>query len=177
MINIPKIPSSDITPEHVYLSRREFIKSLGVMAGSMALTACGASPASNAAATPDPSIQASTNTDELGDALTPYEAVTNYNNYYEFSVDKEEVAGLAKDFPVSPCEVQVGGLVRNPKTYTMEDLLQFEQEERIYRLRCVEAWSMVIPWAGFPMSKLLAEVEPTSDAKFVRFESIYAPDH
>ncbi|HLB47390.1 MAG TPA: protein-methionine-sulfoxide reductase catalytic subunit MsrP [Anaerolineales bacterium] len=176
MINIPKIPSSDITPEHVYLSRREFIKSLGVIAGSMALTACGASPASNAAATPDPSIQASTNTDELGDALTPYEAVTNYNNYYEFSVDKEEVAGLAKDFPVSPWEVQVGGLVRNPKTYTMEDLLQFEQEERIYRLRCVEAWSMVIPWVGFPMSKLLAEIEPTSDAKFVRFESIYAPD-
>lgn len=176
MNSIPEIPSSEITPEHVYLSRREFIKRMGLLAGSMALAACGAAPASSATASPDSGIKTSATGDELGDALTPYDAVTNYNNYYEFSADKEEVARLAKDFPATPWEVTVGGLVKNPRTYGLEDLLKFEQEERIYRLRCVEAWSMVIPWVGFPMSKLLDEVEPTSGAKFVRFESIYAPD-
>ncbi len=116
-------------------------------------------------------------TPELGDALTSFEAITNYNNYYEFSTDKEAVARLAKDFPTSPWTVTVGGMVSNPKTYGIEDLLKkFTQEERIYRLRCVEAWSMVIPWQGFRLADLLAEVEPTSGAQYVRFESIYKPE-
>ncbi len=115
-------------------------------------------------------------TDELGDPANTYEQITNYNNYYEFDTDKQAVAKLAADFPTSPWSVQVGGLVRNPKTYGIEDILKtFEQEERIYRLRCVEAWSMVIPWQGFPLAKLLKEVEPTADAKYLRFESVLDP--
>ena len=178
MIEIPKIASSEITPEHLFLSRRQFIKSLGLAAGSAALAACGVSPESTGTtATAVPSdLNVSADQDELGDPLTPFDAITNYNNYYEFSVDKQEVAVLAGGFISDPWSVQVGGRVKNPKTYTMEDLLKFEQEERIYRLRCVEAWSMVIPWTGFPLKKLLDEVEPTSDATYVRFETLLAPD-
>jgi sulfoxide reductase catalytic subunit YedY len=174
-----KIRSSEITPEHVYLSRRNFLKGMGVLAAGAAVGACSApsTPTTPATAGADSNLHVGASTDELGDPLTPYEAVTNYNNYYEFSTDKQSVAVLAKGFVTSPWTVTVGGLVNNPKTYGLEDLLkQFTQEERIYRLRCVEAWSMVIPWQGFPLAKLLAEVEPTSDAKYVRFESIYAPD-
>jgi sulfoxide reductase catalytic subunit YedY len=116
-------------------------------------------------------------TDELGDPLNTFEEITNYNNYYEFSVDKQAVAGLAKDMPVSPWSVTIGGLVNNPGTYDVDDLKRmFDIEERIYRLRCVEAWSMVIPWLGFPLSKLLAMVEPQSEAKYVRFETAYLPE-
>ncbi len=174
---VPKIPAPEITPAHIYFSRRAFIKSLGILAGSLPLAACGAPPAgggATGASTPD--LKVSANTDELGDPLTPYDSITHYNNYYEFTDVKESVADLARDFPTQPWTVQVGGLVKTPKTYGLEDLLKFDQEERIYRLRCVEAWSMVIPWLGFPLAKLLNEVEPTSDAKFVRFESILAPE-
>ena len=175
-----KIQPSEITPEHVYYSRRQFLKSVGLLAASsFVLGACApkATPTAPApvgeAGAPQPGVAA----DELGDPLTPFEAVTNYNNYYEFSTNKEAVARLAKDFPTSPWTVTVGGLVRNPKTYDVDDLIsKFAQEERIYRLRCVEAWSMVIPWTGFKLSDLLREVEPTSDAKYVRFESLLAPD-
>jgi sulfoxide reductase catalytic subunit YedY len=113
----------------------------------------------------------------LPDAPNTFEDITNYNNYYEFSVDKESVAPLSKDFQSRPWTVEIGGLVNNPKTYAVDDLIKkFQPEERIYRLRCVEAWSMVIPWTGFALAKLLAEVEPTSDAKFVRFEAVYRPE-
>jgi sulfoxide reductase catalytic subunit YedY len=120
--------------------------------------------------------QASAEIDELGNELTPYSTITSYNNYYEFSMSKTAVADLAEDFKTSPWGVEVGGLVHEPRTFTMEDLLKFEQEERIYRLRCVEAWSMVIPWNGFPLWKLLDLVEPTSEAKYVRFETLYDPN-
>lgn len=122
------------------------------------------------------SPQVSAKTDELGDELTPYNIVTSFNNYYEFSLSKRAVADLARDFKTSPWEVKVGGLVHKPRTFTMEDLLKFDQEERIYRLRCVEGWSMVIPWLGFPLWKLLDLVEPTSEAKYVRFETLYDPN-
>jgi sulfoxide reductase catalytic subunit YedY len=108
--------------------------------------------------------------------LTPFESVAGYNNFYEFTLSKTRVADLAAGFKTSPWEVEVGGLVNNPRTFGLEDLLAFEQEERIYRMRCVEAWSMVIPWNGFPLSRLLQEVEPTSDAQFVRFETLYDPE-
>ena len=98
----------------------------------------------------------------MGDPANSFEDITHYNNYYEFSTDKEAVHPLSKDFKPSPWTVEVYGLVNNPKTYGIEDLLRkFPQEERIYRLRCVEAWSMVIPWTGFPLASLLKEVEPT----------------
>ncbi len=114
--------------------------------------------------------------DELGKSLTTLDAISNYCNYYEFTTRKDGVAAMAKDFVTSPWTVQVGGLVHNPRTFDLDDLLKFEQEERIYRLRCVEAWSMVIPWVGFPLSRLLSEVEPMSSAKYVRFETLYDPE-
>ena len=171
--------SSEITPKSLYLSRRDFLKAAGIVTGSALLAAC-APGASEQDAEPSPEAPAPSSagkTDELGNPLNAFEEITNYNNFYEFSTDKQAVARLAEDFQTEPWTVEVGGLVKNPKTYGVEDLLKlFPQEERIYRLRCVEAWSMVIPWNGFPLAGLLKEVEPTSDAKYVRFESIYAPD-
>ena len=118
------------------------------------------------------SPQAGSNSDELGDALTDFNAVTNYNNFYEFSLDKRRVADLAADFQTSPWSIEVGGLVGKPGTYDIDDLRsQFDQQERIYRLRCVEGWSMVIPWNGFTLASLLQAVEPLSDARYVRFET------
>ena len=112
----------------------------------------------------------------MGSPANSFEDITNYNNFYEFTTDKEGVAKLSEKFNPAPWTVEVSGLVNNPKTYGMEDLLsKFTQEERIYRLRCVEAWSMVIPWTGFTLASLLKEVEPTSDAKYVRFESVLRP--
>ncbi len=173
--HIPVIPSSEITPEHIYLSRRQFMRGAGALSGAALLAACG-TPGSSAPPLPTPATTG-TISDELGDAATSYEAVTGYNNYYEFTTDKEDVARAAANFPTSPWEVSVGGLVNNPKTYAVEDLLsRFDQEERIYRLRCVEGWSMVIPWLGFPLAELLKEAEPTAEAQYVRFETIYAPD-
>jgi len=172
-----KINPSEITPEHLYLSRRQFIAAAGVVATGAILSACGiATPMpSSSSAGRTAGLKASKDTDELGDTLTPYDTITHYNNFYEFSFDKEDVAERAQNFKTSPWTVQVGGLVNKPRTFGLEDLLKFEQEERIYRLRCVEAWSMVIPWIGFPLAKLLAQVEPSSKAKYVRFETLLDP--
>ncbi len=177
------IRSSEITPEHMYLNRRQFLKSMGLIAaGSALLAACGPSAPEPTAVPLDPNGvpvggEVNAATDELGDPLTPFESITNYNNYYEFSTNKEAVARLAEGFPTSPWTVEVGGLVNNPKTYGVEDLLTgFTQEERVYRLRCVEAWSMVIPWTGFRLADLIAKAEPTSAATHVRFETLHAPD-
>ncbi len=170
------VRSSEITPKETYLSRRDFIKAAGVIAGSMALAACAPAVAET---TPESlAVDAGpAKTDELGTPANTFEEITNYNNYYEFSTNKEAVAPLAKDFTTAPWTVEVGGLVNKPKTFGVEDLLSmFPQEERIYRLRCVEAWSMVIPWNGFPLANLLKLVEPTSDAKYVRFETVYRPE-
>jgi sulfoxide reductase catalytic subunit YedY len=178
-----KIKPSEITPEHIYLSRRKFMVGVGALAAGSALSACGVQTAGPPASTEiasqeeEPTLQNSAQTDELGDELTSYEAVTNYNNYYEFTMDKEAVARLAEGFKTSPWTVEVGGLVHNPKIYDIDDLTKkFTQEERIYRLRCVEGWSMVIPWLGFPLANLLKEVEPMSKAGYVRFETVYDPE-
>jgi sulfoxide reductase catalytic subunit YedY len=191
-INVVKINPSEITPEHIYLSRRKFMVGVGALAASsLVLSACGevlspskggqepsptlptSEPTPTSPASPPPPTAA---TDELGDALTSFEAITNYTNYYEFTTSKEGVARLAQDFKTSPWAVEVGGLAHKPKTFDLDDLLKFAQEERIYRLRCVEAWSMVIPWVGFPLAKLLQEVEPMAEAKYVRFETLYDPE-
>jgi len=112
-----------------------------------------------------------------GREITDEKYASTYNNYYEFTTDKEGVADLAKDFKTTPWTVAVGGMVNKPQTFAIEDLLkQFPQEERIYRHRCVEGWSMVIPWTGFSLAKLLQQVEPTSTAKYVRFETIMRPE-
>jgi sulfoxide reductase catalytic subunit YedY len=180
------IHPSEITPEHVYLNRRRFMVGIGALAAGSVLTACAKmagqpTPSRTPAIKPTEPVattppRASVETDELGDELTSYSTITSYNNYYDFSLSKREVAELARDFKTSPWEVEVGGLVHKPRIFTMEDLLKFEQEERIYRLRCVEGWSMVIPWIGFPLRKLLDLVEPTSEARYVRFETLYDPN-
>jgi sulfoxide reductase catalytic subunit YedY len=176
-----KVSTSEITPEHLYLSRREFFKTAGLLgAGAAVLAACSPAasegPVDYAAIGGEPSAIAAT--DELGDPLNSYHDITNYNNYYEFSIDKARVAALSKDFPTSPWTVSVGGLVRNPRTFDVDDLKkQFSPEERVYRLRCVEGWSMVIPWIGFPLHRLLDVVEPQSEAKFVRFEAVHDPEN
>lgn len=177
-------PSSEITPEQVYLSRRAFMTGAAAIAGTAALAACAPktdlSGAGSVARLGQPAptpVVIPGQTDELGDLLTSFEDVTNYNNFYEFSTNKEAVAGKAADFPTSPWQVAVAGMVRNPGVYGMEDLrARFDQEERIYRMRCVEGWSMVIPWLGFPLAALLKEVEPEAGARFVRFETLYDPD-
>ncbi len=197
-----KIHPSEITPKELYLSRRKFIKSVGAVATSaLVLSACGltdsgngepvasavpptvAPPTAGATAPPSPAVAnpvaspiARANMDELGYGLTDFEAVTNYNNFYEFTTDKGKVAGKSEGFQSSPWQVEVGGLVNNPRTFDLDDLAQFTQEERIYRMRCVEGWSMVIPWLGFPLAKLLKEVDPKSEAKYVRFETLYDPE-
>jgi methionine sulfoxide reductase catalytic subunit len=173
-----KIKDSEITPEEVYLSRRSFLKAAGALSAGAFLAACGpGATGQSEPAGPDGEPLPRGAADELGDSLTGYEEITNYNNFYEFSTDKERVARLVGDFQTSPWEVEVYGLVHKPRTFGMEDILaKFPQEERIYRLRCVEGWSMVIPWQGFSLGSLLKEVEPTGDARYVRFETVYRPE-
>lgn len=160
------IPSSEITPEHVYLNRRQFMQGAAALSTSV-LLAAACRPSNQP---PDPNTPPE-------DTPTPEEDITGYTNFYEFSTDKEAVSGMAQGFRTSPWEVEIGGLVRHPGIYDVDDLKkQFDHEERIYRLRCVEGWSMVIPWLGFPLSQLLELVEPLSTAQHVRFETIYEPE-
>lgn len=168
------IHPSEITPKEVFFSRRSFIKAMAVFGAGTFLAACNFDSSYDS-----PFLEGETEEAERPgeDQLNSYQEITHYNNFYEFSTDKQEVAILAEDFNPSPFEVKVYGLCHRPRTFGIEELLKkFPQEERIYRLRCVEAWSMVIPWNGFPLASLLAQVEPFSSAKFVRFETIYAPE-
>ncbi|MFZ2487142.1 MAG: protein-methionine-sulfoxide reductase catalytic subunit MsrP [Anaerolineae bacterium] len=173
------IKSSEITPEAVFKQRRQLMKGVGALAlGAVALAACGAPadelPAAQEAGTTQvtPAAEAASS-----DVLNSFEEIINYNNFYEFTTDKQRVAELAQGFVTDPWSVTIGGLVNKPKTFAIEDILSgFEQEERIYRLRCVEGWSMVIPWLGFPLRKLLEQVEPTAEARYVRFETLFDPD-
>jgi sulfoxide reductase catalytic subunit YedY len=186
------IGSSEITPRNVFESRRQFLRQAGILtAGGLLAAACSARPAaptdipegtSTPAApptrtTPEPSPAAAGGRDEFGDPLTPFSDVTGFTNFYEFTTSKTAVARLAEGFKTSPWTLRVGGLVREGKTFDIGDLrARFPPEERIYRLRCVEAWSMVVPWMGFPLASLLAEVEPLGGAKYVRFETLADPD-
>ncbi len=157
-----KIRSREMTSESVYLSRRNFMVGLGTLAGNSLLFVG--------------QLSAGENTQELSKEQTPLKSITNYNNFYEFSTDKESVAPLSQNFKTSPWTVKVGGLVEKPATFDIDDIRKrFPQEERIYRLRCVEAWSMVIPWMGFPLASLLKAVQPLPKAKYVRFETLYDP--
>jgi sulfoxide reductase catalytic subunit YedY len=173
-----KIDPSEITPEYLYLNRRQLIAGMGALAAASFLGGCAPEPAGPAptATTASESLGPTAIAEQLESELTPFEDVANYNNFYEFTLSKTRVAELAQNFKTSPWKVEVGGLVSTPRTFNLDDVLAFEQEERIYRMRCVEAWSMVIPWRGFPLSKLLEAVEPTSEARFVRFETLYDPE-
>jgi methionine sulfoxide reductase catalytic subunit len=179
MRRIPAIPSSEITPEATYRMRRRLMLGAGVGLVGAALASCaGAQPAAVQPAAPSgPAPAASGAADELGDKLTDYESITTYNNFYEFSTDKEGVAPIAGGMRLRPWSIEVGGLAAKPRTFAIEDILaDFPSEERIYRLRCVEGWSMVIPWLGFPLGRLIDAVEPTSAAKYVKFTTLQDPD-
>ncbi|NLF02958.1 MAG: protein-methionine-sulfoxide reductase catalytic subunit MsrP [Anaerolineales bacterium] len=183
-----KIRSSEITPERVYQSRRAFMVGIGATLAATLVGCTGQTqpqptdsvsdetPSGSAATLEGLSGTPSGDADEMGGALTSLEAITNYANFYEFSLDKERVTTAARGFVTSPWQVEVGGLVDRPGTFDLDDLARFGQEERIYRMRCVEGWSMVIPWIGFPLAELLRAVEPTSQAKYVRFETLFDPE-
>jgi sulfoxide reductase catalytic subunit YedY len=180
---VKKIKSSEITPERLFLTRRKFLAGLGTLAAGAALASCqapgstGPSTSQTGTSTSTTETTTTTTSTPTADQLTPYEDVINYNNYYEFSLGKTGIGPLSKDFKTSPWTVEVGGLVNKPQTFAIEDLEgRFPSEERVYRHRCVEAWSMVIPWLGFPLGKLLAVAEPLSSAKFVAFQTLYDPE-
>lgn len=172
----------DVTPEPIYLRRREFMRGLGLTGLAALLSACRGRAGTGAAGdgTPPPQDEtppvAGATSDELGNAVTPWASVTGYNNYYEFTFSKSAVARLSEGLATDPWQVKVDGLVANPHTYSLQDLRAIPQEERIYRMRCVEAWSMVIPWIGFPLATILDEVQPTAEARFVAFESLADPN-
>jgi sulfoxide reductase catalytic subunit YedY len=172
----PDIRSSEITDKAVYLRRRDFLRGGAALALSAGF---GLEPAISFAA--EGTVQKLPNVKPgpfgTKEELTPYKDVTHYNNFYEFSTDKERPAELARGFKTRPWTVAVEGECEKPKTFDIDGLLASRPlEERIYRLRCVEAWSMVIPWAGFPLAALLKEVQPTSKAKYVAFETLYDPE-
>jgi len=167
------VKSSEITPKHVYLSRRDFIKAAGLLAGSVVLATCAPQLTKIPYPVLGTQIAESRKTDELGNPVNAFKDITNYNNYYEFTPNKSGVAYVSRNFKTLPWDVEIYGLVKNPQKYGVEDLIKkFQPEERIYRLRCVEGWSMVIPWTGFPLWKLIDAAQATSDAKFVRFETL-----
>jgi sulfoxide reductase catalytic subunit YedY len=174
------VKGSEITPESTYLNRRMFIRG-GVLAASVIATggfyrALTSKGTRQVPAPPPPTSTFPRTAEVPGEALTSYQSITNYNNYYEFATDKEGVAYYAEGFVTRPWTLEVGGLVAKPRTFDLDELARlFPLEERVYRFRCVEAWSMVIPWLGFPLAKLLSLVEPQSTASYVAFQTLYDP--
>ena len=164
-----KILGSEITPLPAYLNRRNFIKSSVISIGSL-LT-------SNLYADHNELENRYNNQLDLNDKLNTYEEITTYNNFYEFGTGKSDPSNFSHKFQPRPWSISIEGLVEKPGIINLEDLLKdFTIEDRVYRLRCVEAWSMVIPWQGFPLYKLIKKLKPLSDAKYVEFETVYRPE-
>jgi sulfoxide reductase catalytic subunit YedY len=163
---VPFIKSSEITPESVYLGRRKF------MAGSLAAASLAMLPA-QAQAAPLTYKPGPYGTDEK---QSTYADVTTYNNFYEFGTGKADPSNNSGNFKTDPWSITVDGLVAKPTTFDLDALMAFGLEERTYRMRCVEAWSMVIPWIGFPLAALLDKVEPLGSAKYVAFETVVRPE-
>ncbi len=165
---------SEITPQSLYLDRRRFLRLGAGSAVAAAALSGGLLPHIAFAGAKLPNVVKGPY--NAKDELTPYESVTTYNNFYEFGTDKDDPSRLAGSFKPRPWKVVVDGEVAKPGTFDLDELIRpYQIQERIYRLRCVEAWSMVIPWDGFPLGDLLKRFEPTSRAKFVRFETLYDP--
>ncbi len=167
------IPSSEITPERVHLNRREFIREAAAGVAGLALT-----PAASSALEPgrlqDPSFADLRS--ELDEPVNSFREITTYNNFYEFGSDKEDPERNAGAFRPRPWSVSIEGLVNRPGQYGLEEFLGPHLiEDRVYRLRCVEAWSMVIPWRGFPLADLIRRVDPQPSAQFVEFTTVYRP--
>ena len=169
------IPSSEITPEPVYRSRREFLAT--AVAAGAGLAGAGLGPARLDAQANLAALAATRNPKFVApDKINSFQDITTYNNFYEFGVEKGDPAQHAGVLKVKPWTVKVDGMVGKPGNYSVEDLVNFKVlEERIYRLRCVEAWSMVIPWIGVPLADVLKKVEPASSAKFVEFTTLLRP--
>ena len=173
------IKSSEITDYTTYVARRQFLR-----AASTTVLAAGVAGIGSGLFVPGASAQTGEKLQGVhksplsaDEPLTPHEDVTHYNNFYEFGTDKASPAKLAKDFRTKPWSVVVEGEINKPATYHLEDLLQpHPLEERIYRLRCVEGWSMVIPWIGFPLGDVIKRFEPTSKAKYVEFTTLHDPE-
>src|SRR5215470_8399474 len=174
----PDVRSSEITSRDLYLNRRKFLTGAAVT-GAAALTGFGLKELLA------PSLQVSAGQKIDGiqksalsttEKVTPFNDVAHYNNYYEFSTEKEEPAGLAKDFKTRPWSVKIEGAVKKKLELGVDDVIKLATpEERIYRHRCVEGWSIVVPWVGFSLSELIKKAEPLGKAKFVEFTTIYAP--
>ena len=176
-INKSSNKENEVTPEHIYHQRRKFMKSTAAglaattAASSVLLAGCGDANSNNSPGSDKVYPDASTKPQET---LTPFEDITQYNNFYEFGLDKADPAKYASNFPSKPWSVAIEGEVDNPGVFTLEDILRpHSSEERIYRLRCVEAWSMVIPWNGFPLSDLIKRASPNSKARYVEFLTLY----
>ncbi len=170
-----KLTENDVTPKSIYLRRREF------MAGGAALIGAATVGREVLAQPADWLLQKISQdhptTIATDEKITPEYDATHYNNYFEFGTGKSDPVNRSGDFQTDPWSVEISGFCRNPGTYALEDLLRnVDIEERIYRLRCVEAWSMVIPWLGFPLADLIRRVEPTSEARYVAFQTLYDPD-
>ncbi|HEX7545175.1 MAG TPA: protein-methionine-sulfoxide reductase catalytic subunit MsrP [Gemmatimonadaceae bacterium] len=169
-------PSSEITPEKHYLDRRAFIAAAGAI-GAGAIAASSGFPTVAAAQQPqEPQAVGKPYGLQRDDKPTPWEDVTTYNNFYEFGTDKGDPSQNAKNFKTRPWTVRVDGLVNKPADYQLEDFLKPSVvEDRIYRHRCVEAWSMVIPWRGIPLADVIKRAQPNSKAKFVEFATLLDP--
>jgi sulfoxide reductase catalytic subunit YedY len=167
------IPASEITDPLIFSKRRKIIKAL--LAGTLLPSAIGnVSAKTNKSKWPD----IITNKNSLdSEIITPVSLVKNYTNYYEFSFNKEDSTELAQNLTTDNWTIEMSGEIENPGHYQLEDILKQQQlQEYVYRFRCVEAWSMVIPWVGFPLADFIKMVKPLSTAKFVKFTSIYQPD-
>jgi sulfoxide reductase catalytic subunit YedY len=176
------IKSSEITPETTYWNRRNFMRAAALVASAYATGtlyrefAVPDAPPQQTARLEGVQQAAPDVVPPLNEARTAFEDITHYNNFYEFATDKSSVARRAQAFITRPWTVEVNGLVQQPKTFDLDELLKLAPaEERVYRFRCVEGWSMVIPWVGLPLARVLKEVEPLSTAKYVAFQTLYDP--
>ena len=165
-----KIFSSEITPYSTYINRRQFIQSASAF--SIASSLSSASKAFHGESSSEFINQLDEN-----DELNTYEEITTYNNFYEFGMGKSDPSSNSSTFKSTPWSVRIEGLVKNPRSITLEDLLKnIAIEDRVYRLRCVEGWSMVIPWQGFSLNKLIQKIEPLSSARYIQFETVFRPE-
>ena len=182
LIKIPpswQLPESQVTPEAVFLNRRRFLQgaiATGLAATTLPLTACSSPESTINKETAYTNLIKNPSFVDVGRPITAEHLTSTYNNFYEFGTGKS-VWRAAQALPLENWKIEVTGLVSNPRTYDLDELKRkFSIEERIYRFRCVEAWAMVVPWVGFPMRLLVQDVQPTSEAKFVRFTSFYDPN-
>ena len=165
-----KILSSEITPYNIYTNRRQFIQSASAFSIASSLSSTAKSFHNES------SLKYIDQLDK-NDELNSYEEITTYNNFYEFGMGKSDPSSNSSTFKSSPWSIRIEGLVKNPRSITLEDLLKnITIEDRVYRLRCVEGWSMVIPWQGFSLNKLIQKIEPFSSAKYIQFETIFRPE-